>query len=142
MNTIGLLFIAPAFKTISSKTDNDTIILSWTLEHTGGFLTNSITFNGLCSPSVTFNDIYDISGSGDNENSSSNTQLQFSCQGNDSCFTVDTLTGIISVGPVYAGISYDCIIRVTNSLGMDFESVYGVISKQGNLSYFHIYNML
>ena len=99
---------------------NGGIVVTWKLKHTGGFDRSLFSVKVQCYRSDEIS-----SGSGEDID----TDLTFMC---NNCINED-LAGTAHVGPVYAGIVYDCGITIYNDLYSIQDDLHSIEVEQGTV---------
>ena len=110
--------IAPKIDNVTVTSEDGKLKIETTLKYTGGINRSEVFIDVDCGRPEIIN-MTDDTGSG---------RRTESC---DNCLN-ESLMVSLSVGPVYAGATYACLITASSDAGMDFYPVRDVISDTGD----------
>ena len=117
--------IAPKIDDVTVQSENGELKIKTTLKYTGGINQSEVSIDVYCNRSEIIN-MTDDFGSGDGEIS---VELYTTCD-NENCLD-ESLMVSLSVGPVYAGATYECLVTASSIAGFDFFPVRDIISDTG-----------
>ena len=123
--------IAPKIDDVTVQSEDGKLKIETTLKYTGGLNRSEIFIDVDCGRPEIIN-MTDDTGSG------RRAELYTTC---NNCLN-ESLMVSLSVGTVYAGATYECLVTASNDAGNDSYSVYDVTSDTGEYIDYILYNYI